>query len=180
MLENGLSQFMQFRQQQQQNALAAQADLLARLGGGRPMPRLPLPLPLPFLHAHAAAASKFGPLSSSPFVDNLRARFSGFAAAAAAASASSNNTSISPPGSQTTNAPTPGGPLGVQHPPPTGPPPSLSGLPHPPPPGLVSRANSLTPRSEAGGGLPPLMTHLGQTSPSSRHYDEGPLSPNGN
>ena len=52
MLENGLSQFMQFR------AAHAQADLLARLGAGRPLPRLPLPLPFPFLH------HKFPPVSA--------------------------------------------------------------------------------------------------------------------
>ena len=169
MLENGLSQFMQFRQQQQQAAAAAaaQADLFARLRG--PLPRLPLPLPLPFLHAHAAAASaKFGPaaaaaLASSPFADNLRARFHGFAAAAsvAAAANTSNPVSTSPPSCL---------PAGV--------PPPLSGL-HPP--------NSLLPRpspngsqSEPGAGLPPLLTHVGPTSPSCRNpYNDEPMSPNG-
>ena len=160
---------MQFRQQQQQAAAAAaaQADLFARLRG--PLPRLPLPLPLPFLHAHAAAASaKFGPaaaaaLASSPFADNLRARFHGFAAAAsvAAAANTSNPVSTSPPSCL---------PAGV--------PPPLSGL-HPP--------NSLLPRpspngsqSEPGAGLPPLLTHVGPTSPSCRNpYNDEPMSPNG-
>ena len=170
MLENGLSQFMQFRQQQQQAAAAAaaQADLFARLRG--PLPRLPLPLPLPFLHAHAAAASaKFGPaaaaaLASSPFADNLRARFHGFAAAAsvAAAANASNVNSTSPP--------------------------SAGGCLPPPPPSLsLHPVNSLLPRpspngsqSDHGGGLPPLLTHVGPTSPSCRNpYNDEPMSPNG-
>ena len=159
MLENGLTQFMQFRQQQQQAAAAAaaQADLMARLG--RPIPRLPLPLPLPFLHAHMAAASaKFGasnPVSpSSPFADNLRARFHGFAAAAASANSAANNVSNSSP------------------------------LSLPPPPPSVLHQN-LIPRSSPnniseGPNNSPLTLGVGPTSPSCRNpYDDQPMSPNG-
>ena len=177
MLENGLSQFMQFRQQQQQAAAAAaaQADLFARLRG--PLPRLPLPLPLPFLHAHAAAASaKFGPAaaglgSAGPdFMAGLRARFHGFAAAAsvaAAANTNSNVNSTSPPSG-------PGGCL------PCPPPPSLSLHP---PSSLLPRPSPNGSQSDGPptlGGLPPLMTHVGPTSPNCRNpYDDGPMSPNG-
>ena len=159
MLENGLTQFMQFRQQQQQAAAAAaaQADLMARLG--RPIPRLPLPLPLPFLHAHMAAASaKFGasnPVSpSSPFADNLRARFHGFAAAAASANSAANNVSNSSP------------------------------LSLPPPPPSVLHQN-LIPRTSPnniseGPNNSPLTLGVGPTSPSCRNpYDDQPMSPNG-
>lgn len=155
MLENGLTQFMQFRQQQQQAAAAAaaQADLFARLG--RPLPRLPLPLPLPFLHAHMAAA-KFG--NQPGFADNLRARFHGFAAAAvsSASNASSSTTSTSPPMG--------GGAL---------PPPNLSCPPLRTSPSSGHEAQQIMPQS--------LMTQMGQTSPSCRnpYQDEGPMSPNG-
>ena len=161
MLENGLTQFMQFRQQQQQAAAAAaaQADLMARLG--RPIPRLPLPLALPFLHAHMAAASaKFGASApganapSSPFADNLRARFHGFAAAAA--QSANNSVSNSTPG------------LSLPPPPPA----SLAGL-HPST--LIPRTSPNHTGNESNNS--PL---LGPTSPSCRNpYNEEPMSPNG-
>jgi len=167
MLENGLTQFMQFRQQQQQAAAAAaaQADLFARLG--RPLPRLPLPLPLPFLHAHMAAqaSAKFGPgAATSPFADNLRARFHGFAAAAQAAQAQTNSVSqnsTSPP---------------MMHlPPPPGMPGALSL--HPP----ASLLPRTSPNSSSNQSENPLMTSMGQTSPSCRnpYNDDMPMSPNG-
>ena len=176
MLENGLTQFMQFRQQQQQAAAAAaaQADLFARLG--RPLPRLPLPLPLPFLHAHMAAqAQKFGPAAAatSPFADNLRARFHGFAAAAAqaasgnAASNSVSQNSTSPPGLQQLPLPPNLAPNLC--------PGSLSL--HPP----ASMLPRTSPNSSCSQSENPLMTSLGQTSPSCRnpYNDEMPMSPNG-
>jgi hypothetical protein len=75
MLENGISQLMQFRQAAAAHAHAnAQADLLARLG--RPVPRLP-PLPLPF-PLFGGSSVKF-PASVHPaFADHVRARFPGF------------------------------------------------------------------------------------------------------
>ena len=178
MLENGLSQFMQFRQQQQQAAAAAaaQADLFARLRG--PLPRLPLPLPLPFLHAHAAAASaKFGPGgglgSAGPdFMAGLRARFHGFAAAASVAAAANTSNNVN-----NTSPPSAGGCL------PCGPPHTPSLSLHPPSSLLPCRPSPNGSQSDGPptmGGLPPLMTHVGPTSPSCRNpYDDGPMSPNG-
>ena len=167
MLENGLTQFMQFRQQQQQAAAAAaaQADLFARLG--RPLPRLPLPLPLPFLHAHMAAqaSAKFGPgAATSPFADNLRARFHGFAAAAQAAQAQTNSV-----GQNSTSPPM------LQLPPPPGMPGALSL--HPP----ASLLPRTSPNSSSNQSENPLMTSMGQTSPSCRnpYNDDMPMSPNG-
>lgn len=161
MLENGFSQFMQFRQQQA--AAAAQADIFARLQG-RPMPRLPLPLPLPFLHAHAAAAAA---AASSPFADNLRARFSGFAAAAAAsAAAHAANSSGNHCGGGSASLPPPS--------------PSLNLHPHPPAslrPPSISQSEAIVNNS-----MPPSLM-VGPTSPplSCRNpYSDEPMSPNGN
>lgn len=75
MLENGISQLMQFRQAAAAHAHAnAQADLLARLG--RPVPRLP-PLPLPF-PLFGGAGVKFPQSVHPSFADHVRARFPGF------------------------------------------------------------------------------------------------------
>ena len=74
MLENGISQLMQFRQAAAAHAANAQADLLARLG--RPVPRLP-PLPLPF-PLFAGSGVKFPSSVHPSFADHVRARFPGF------------------------------------------------------------------------------------------------------
>ena len=75
MLENGISQLMQFRQAAAAHAHAnAQADLLARLG--RPVPRLP-PLPLPF-PLFGPGGMKFPQSVHPSFADHVRARFPGF------------------------------------------------------------------------------------------------------
>lgn len=159
MLENGLTQFMQFRQQQQQAAAAAaaQADLFARLG--RPLPRLPLPLPLPFLHAHMAAAKS----ATNPFADNLRARFHGFAAAAAASTVAAAATAVS------------------QHqniPPPPPPPPPVAPVPHTPT--ALSLHPPMIPRTSPQNSSDNILTQMGQTSPSCRNpYNDEPMSPNG-
>ena len=75
MLENGISQLMQFRQAAAAQAANAQADLLARLG--RPVPRLP-PLPLPFPLFAGSSGVKFPGSMHPAFADHVRARFPGF------------------------------------------------------------------------------------------------------
>ena len=179
MLENGISQFMQFRQAAAAHA-NAQADLLSRLGGGRPapgaggaLPRLPpLPLPFPFLHAMAAQQQKFQqhhpgllhphPPSPPPLMP---------AQGASPGAKNNNNNTISP------SVRSPGGghsPTNVPNfqdvrarlpfpPPPTGVPGASA-----PPPGMSPLQNS--------SSRPPAVS---QASPRSNSYPDEPMSPNG-
>ena len=208
MLENGISQFMQFRQAAAAAHANAQADLLSRLGraasaaGGPPasgppptggaLPRLPpLPLPFPFLHAMAAQQQqKFGhpgsllgggplpPPTGSP--PPLPPPLTAGLSTSSPGGKNNNNNTISPASMRSPHH-LPGGP----HSPPNTNVPNfqdvrsrLPFVPHPSGHGPLG-APGVPPPS----GMSPLQASPrhppSQSSPRSNSYPDEPMSPNG-